>query len=92
MGKRCLVYLDNVIIYCETFKETLPNLKLVIRYLQEHHLLAIARKCELFEMSIAFLGHIVSGEGIATCPKNVEKICNLSAPKDKGGVRSILGL
>ncbi len=41
-------------------------------------------------MSIAFLGHIVSEEGIATHPTNVEKICNLSTPK--GGVRSILGL
>ncbi len=30
-------------------------------------------------------------EGIATDPAKVE-ICNLSAPKDKGGIRSILGL
>ncbi len=51
-----------------------------------------ARKCELFEMSIAFLGHVVSEEGIATDPKKVEKICYLSGPKDKGGIRSILGL
>ncbi len=43
-------------------------------------------------MSIAFLGHLVSEEGITTDPKKVEKICNLSAPKDKGGIRSIFGL
>ncbi len=36
-------------------------------------------------MSIAFLGHVVSEEGIATDTKKLEKICNLSAPKDKGG-------
>ncbi len=34
----------------------------------------------------------MSEEGIATDPMKVEKICNLSAPKDKGGIRSILGL
>ncbi len=34
----------------------------------------------------------MSEEGIATDPTKVEKICNLSAPKDKGGVRSTLGL
>ncbi len=61
-------------------------------HLREHNLLSIARKCELFEMSIAFLGHVVSEEGIATDPKKVEKICNLSAPNEKGGIRSILGL
>ncbi len=43
-------------------------------------------------MSIAFLGHAVSEEGIATDPAKVGKICNLSAPKDKSGIRSILGL
>ncbi len=34
----------------------------------------------------------MSEECIATDPIKVEKICNLSAPKDKGGIRSILGL
>ncbi len=91
IGKNCLVYLDDVIIYGKLFKETLANLKLVMAHLSEHNLLANARICELFEMSIAFLGHIVPEEGIATYPKKVEKICNLRAPKDKGGRRSILG-
>ncbi len=43
-------------------------------------------------MSIAFLGHIVSEDGITTDPSKVDKICNISAPKDKMGIRSILGL
>ncbi len=34
----------------------------------------------------------MSEEGIATDPAKVEKICNLSAPKDRSGIRSILGL
>ncbi len=36
-------------------------------------------------MSIAFLGHVVSEEGIATDPAKVEKN-NLPTPTDKGGV------
>ncbi len=85
IGKRCLVYLDNVIIYGKTFQETLANQKMVMAHLCEHNLLAKARKCEIFEMSIAFFGHIVSEECIAIDPTKVEKIYNLSAPKDKGG-------
>ncbi len=34
----------------------------------------------------------MSEDGIATDPGKVEKICNLSALKDKSGIRSILGL
>ncbi len=89
ISKNCLVYLDDVIIFVSSFEETLANLKLVMGRLRDHNLLCKARICELFEMSIAFLGHVMSEEGIATDP---EKICNLSAPKDKSGIRSILGL
>ncbi len=92
IGKRCLVYLDDVIIYGKTFEETLANLKRVMAHLREHNLLAKARKCKFFEISIAFLRHVVSEEGIATDPTKVEKICNLLAPKDKEEIRSILGL
>ncbi len=54
VGKRCLVYLDDVIIYGSTFKETLVKLKQVMARLPEHNLLAKTRKCEFFETSIAF--------------------------------------
>ncbi len=63
-----------------------------IAHLREHNMLAKARKCELFETSIAFLKHVVYEESIAIDPKKIEKICNLSAPKDKERIRSILGL
>ncbi len=89
IGKNCLVYLDILIIFGSMFEETLTNLKLVMGHLCDHNLLCKVRKCELFETSIAFLGHVVSEEGIATDPAKVERICNLSAPKDKSGIRSI---
>ncbi len=39
ISKRCLVYLDDVIIYGKSFEETLANLKLVMAHLHEHYLL-----------------------------------------------------
>ncbi len=60
IGKRCLVYLVDIIIYGSTFEETLANLKLVMVHLRKHNLVAKARKCKLFKTSIAFLGHVVS--------------------------------
>ncbi len=41
-------------------------------------------------MCIAFPGHLLSEECIAIDPKKVEKISNISTPKDKGGIRSVL--
>ncbi len=42
IGKKCVVYLDDVIIYSKTFEETLANLKLVMARLREQNLLAKA--------------------------------------------------
>ncbi len=44
IGKKCLVYLDDVIIYGKTFEETLANLKLVMACLQEHNLVSHGSK------------------------------------------------
>ncbi len=92
ISKSYLVYLDDVIIYGKTFEETLANLKLMMAHLREHNLLCKARKFELFEMSIAFLGHFVSEEGIATDHKKGRKDMQLICSKRQVGIRSILGL
>ncbi len=68
ISKNCLVYLEHFIIFGRSFEETLANLKLVMGRLRDHNLLCKARKCELFETSIAFLGQVMAEEGIATDP------------------------
>ncbi len=42
IGKNCLVYLDDVIIFGSSFEETLANLKLVMGRLRDHNLLCKA--------------------------------------------------
>ena len=38
-------------------------------------------KCEFFKLQIAYLGHIVSKDGIETDPKKIEAIKNWPVPK-----------
>ncbi len=42
IGKNCLVYLDNIIIFGSSFEETLTNLKLMMGHLRDHNLLCKA--------------------------------------------------
>ncbi len=44
ISKRCLVYLDNVIISGSMFEETLANLKLVMAHLREHENVSSSRR------------------------------------------------
>ncbi len=91
IGKNCLVYLDDVIIFGKTFEETIANLNLVMGHLREHNLLAKARKCELFETSIAFLGHIVSEESIATDHKKVREDMQFINTQRQGRCKEHIG-
>ena len=49
-------------------------------------------KCHLFQKSVAYLGHIVSADGVATDPSKVQAIAEWPVPKCVKDVRSFLGL
>ncbi len=49
ISKKCLVYLDDVIIFGKMFEETLANLRLVMARLQKHvleHVVSEERHCD----------------------------------------------
>ena len=49
-------------------------MRLVLQLLQEKKLYAKLKKCEFWLNSVAFLGHVVSKDGIAINLKKVEAI------------------
>ncbi len=92
IGLKCLLYLDDVIVFGDTFKETLDNLIAILYRFREYNLKLKAKKCSLFERKVNFLGHVVSENSIEYDPGKINKIKYLQAPKTKTGVRPILGL
>ena len=60
-----LVYIDDIIVYEKTFEDELRHLHEVFTRLSEANLKLSPKKCQLFQRSAEFLGHTVSGDGIA---------------------------
>nr|GFA50079.1 retrotransposon protein, putative, Ty3-gypsy subclass [Tanacetum cinerariifolium] len=60
--------------------------------LRQEKLYAKFSKCEFWLSSVAFLGHIVSAEGITMDPAKVEAITKWPRPTSVTEVRSFLGL
>jgi len=89
---KCLLYLDDVIVFGKTFEEVYQNLKDVLARFNKYNLKLKAKKCKLFAREVDFLGHVVSEAGVKCDPKKVEKIKQLEAPTNKTGVRAVLGL
>ncbi len=89
IGLKCLLYLDDVILFGDTFQETLDNFMAILCRFREYNLKLKAKKCSLFQRKVNFLGHVFSDNGIEW---KIDKIKDLQAPKTKTGVRAILGL
>ena len=87
----CVVYLDDIIAYGKTPEELLARLGGVFEKLRKAGLKLKPSKCNFFKEQINFLGHIVSKEGISTCPQKVQAVQDWSIPETIHDVKSFLG-
>jgi hypothetical protein len=92
LDKFVIVFLDEIIIYSKLEEEHEHHLRMVLQVLREHQLYAKLRKCSFYQKKIHYFGHIISKDGIAVYPKNIESIREWSVPRNVIEVRSFMGL
>ena len=68
LDKFVVVFIDNILVYSKNEVEHNEHLRLVLEKLMEHQLYAKFSKCEFWLKEVGFLGHVISGEGIAVDP------------------------
>ena len=87
-----MVFIDDILVYSKNEEEQKEHLRLVLEKLREHQLYAKFSKCEFWLKEVGFLGHVISGEGIAVDPTKVVTVTNWEAPTTVGEIWSFLGL
>ena len=92
LWKNVMVYLDDIIIYSENWKDHIQALDDVFRRLRAANLKASASKCALGQTEMHYLGHLVTREGILPDASNVQAVMKAAAPKTVRDVRSFLGM
>ena len=92
VGKHCLVYLDDIICFGKDFSETMDSLRLVFERLSKANLKMKPKKCHVFQKEVAYLGHIVSPEGIRTDSRKTDAVHNWDTPANVKDIRAFLGL
>jgi Reverse transcriptase (RNA-dependent DNA polymerase) len=88
----CLVYLDDIILYSRTPEKHLQIMEMMLERLQFAGLKLKPEKCSVFQRSVAFLGHVISENGIATDPGKVQPVSEWPVPVCTKELRSFLGL
>ncbi|PIK52715.1 hypothetical protein BSL78_10404 [Apostichopus japonicus] len=88
----CLLYLDDVIVYGETFEKAVLRLTEVLGKLRDAGLKLSPKKCNLFQNQVTYLGHIVSQDGILPDKDKTQAVTDWPTPSSTTQVRSFVGL
>ncbi|GFU52754.1 transposon Ty3-I Gag-Pol polyprotein [Trichonephila clavipes] len=67
----CLCYLDDIIVFSETFEDHLIRLRLVLKCLQEAGLKLNSKEVS-FAAQVKILGHLVSSNGVRPDPDRIK--------------------
>ena len=90
--KILVLYLDDILVYSDTFESHLTRLGLVFQRLRQVGLKLNPEKCQLGRKSVNFLGHVLTSEGLFTDPDKISAVQNFPKPQTVKQVRSFLGL
>uniref|UniRef100_A0A1B6E8Y4 RNA-directed DNA polymerase n=1 Tax=Clastoptera arizonana TaxID=38151 RepID=A0A1B6E8Y4_9HEMI len=91
-NETCLVYLDDIIVYSSSLQEHLLRLKEVFTRLRNANFKVQLDKTEFLRKEVAYLGHIVTQDGVKPNPDKIKVIKNYPIPKTTKQIKGFLGL
>jgi len=83
MGKTVWTYLDDIIIFSDSFENHVRDIRQVCQRLQDHHIRASASKCNFFADRLPLLGDVMDDQGILADPEKIRGIQDWHTPKSK---------
>nr|CAE02083.2 OSJNBa0074B10.11 [Oryza sativa Japonica Group] len=92
LDKFVVVFIDDILIYSKSKEEHDQHLRLVLEKLKEHQLYAKISKCDFWLTEVKFLGRVITSQGVAVDPSNVESVTKWTPPKTVSQIQSFLGL
>ena len=87
----CQAYLDDILIYSKTRHEHRQHVAKVLSRLRDAGLQVDIKKCEFDVQETAFLGVIVSGQGLRMDPQKVQAIINWKTHTNLKEVQGFVG-
>jgi len=91
-GNELFVYMDDIVIYARSLKEHEVKFNRLMARLREANLKLQPDKCEFLRKEVAYLGHIISEEGVKPDPHKIKAVINFPAPRNPKNIKQFLGL
>jgi len=90
--RSCLVYVDDIIIFSNTFEQHLSDVSEVLQILKDAGLSLNMHKCKFFSRTVDYLGHVVSPGRLEVATKNTATLTKATYPTTQTELRSFLGM
>lgn len=91
-GIKCLVYLDDIVIFGETLQIHNDKLRDVFGRMRKHNLKLQPDKCEFLRKEVFYLGHVITSDGVKPDERKVEAVKNFPVPTTTQKLKGFLGL
>lgn len=91
IGKRVMVFLDDIVIYSKDPAKHVEDLELVFKDLLAADITLKESKCHFYQSEIDLLGYVISAQGIKAQPSKTSAIKALPPPTDVSSLRRFLG-
>ena len=88
---RCVIYVDDILVFGETREEHDHNLDWVLSKCDEFNLKIKFEKCSFARKEVDYLGFTITGDSIQPMRSKVDTLCLQKPPKDKTELRSLIG-
>lgn len=92
IAKCCLVYMDDIIVFSTSLQEHIESLGKIFRALDRVNLKIQLDKSEFLKREVAFLGHIVTDQGVKPNPDKIIAIQKWPVPKTPKELKGLLGI
>lgn len=91
-GNEAFVYLDDIVIYAESLEDHSMKFRKLMDRLRKAGLTLQPDKCEFLRKEVAYLGHIITQNGVKPNPDKIAAVRNYPIPKNPKQIKQFLGL
>ena len=85
-------YLDDIIIYSNSWEDHLDHIKYVLTQLRNANLTVNLKKCSFAQTSMEYLGYVITSNGISINQEKLAPITDYPTPRTAKDVKRFVGL